>query len=471
MLMLYAAYFYSQHQITHQRRATCVINSKILSKLALNLLSKTCANIIEFVQKIIFSQDFIERNRNQKSDFSRNRKLPLSTLILYFCNLIKSSYQPELNKFWKILSGSVVAQNVVSKAALCKARKKLKSEAFVELNTKSLQYFNEHANPLTWNGLFLKAVDGSTVKLPDFPEIVEHFGTWNPRQGEPLPMARISQLFDPLNGITHHALIAPKSTGERELAAKHFEHLNERDLVLLDRGYPAFWLFKLILFNKANFCSRISCKKWRIIRKFIKSGRHEQLIKLTIPTTSITACKNLQLDTHPIRLRLVRVELDSGESEVLVTSLVDTEKYPYQLFAELYHDRWPIEEDYKVMKCRIEVENFSGKSPLSVYQDFHAAVFSKNITAMLVASTRERVATATNSRTYAYKINFTQALSTMRDTIVVLLQGSQKIIVKIISDLLETIAKALEPVRPGRKFPRNHKRAQRKCCLNYKPIL
>lgn len=368
----------NQQQISHQRRASCLTNLKILSKLAQNLLSKTCANIVEYIQKIIFSQDFIERNRNQKSDFSRNRKLPLSILILYFCNLIKSSYQPELNKFSKILSGSVVAQNVVSKAALCKARKKLKSEAFVELNTKTVQYFNEHANPLTWNGFFLKAVDGSTVKLPNFPGIVEHFGTWNPRLGEPLPMARISQLFDPLNGISHHALIAPKSTGERELAAKHF--------------------------------------------------------------------------THPIRLRLVRVELDSGESEVLITSLIDTEKYPHQLFAELYHDRWPIEEDYKVMKCRIEVENFSGKSPLSVYQDFHAAVLSKNITAMMVASARERVATATDSRTFTYKVNFTQALSTMRDTIVALLQGSRKTIVKIISDLMETIAKAVEPGEAGAKI-------------------
>jgi Transposase DDE domain len=469
--MLYFAYFFNHQHIIQKRRASCLKNSKILSKLAQNLLSKICANLIKFIQKCIYSQDFLDRNRNQKPDFSRNRKLPLATLILYFCNLIKSSYQPELNKFWKIFSGTVVAQNVVSKAALCKARKKLKAEAFIELNQKTVKHFNEHANPLTWHGFSLKAIDGSTVKLPNFPGIIEHFGAWNPRQGGPLPMARISQLFDPLNGITHHAIIAPKNTGERELAAKHFEHLIERDLVLLDRGYPAFWLFKLILFYHASFCSRISCKKWKIIRRFMKSGRREQVITLPIPGTSIAACKNLQLDTQPIRLRLVRVELESGESEVLITSLIDMEKYPYQLFSELYHDRWPIEEDYKVMKCRIEVENFSGKSPLSVYQDFHAAVLSKNITAMMVASTREKVASATASRVLVYKSNFTQALSTMRDTIVVLLKGSHKTILKIISDLLETITKSVEPVRPGRKYPRNHKRAQRKCCLNYKPIL
>jgi len=102
---------------------------------------------------------------------------------------------------------------------------------------------------------------------------------------------------------------------------------------------------------------------------------------------------------------------------------------------------------------------------------FHAAVFSKNITSILVASARERVEKAASSRTIGYKSNFTQALSTMRDTIVVLFRGTRKTILRIISDLLETIARAVEPVRPGRKYPRNHKRAQKKFCLNYKPIL
>ena len=99
------------------------------------------------------------------------------------------------------------------------------------------------------------------MKLPIFPEIVEHFGTWNPRQGDPVAMARGSPMFDPLKRITSPALISPKSIGEREMAASHFEHITEQDLVVLDQVYPAFWLFKLILSRNAQFCSRISTKK------------------------------------------------------------------------------------------------------------------------------------------------------------------------------------------------------------------
>ncbi len=53
-------------------------------------------------------------------------------------------------------------------------------------------------------------------------------------------MARVSQLFDVLNHITIDAVISPKKDGERALAVEHFEYLRPYDLVLLDRGYPAF---------------------------------------------------------------------------------------------------------------------------------------------------------------------------------------------------------------------------------------
>ncbi len=58
-----------------------------------------------------------------------------------------------------------------------------------------------------------------------------------------------------------------------------------------------------------------------------------------------------------IKIQMIRIELDSGETEILVTSRSDRKKYPYELFREWYYKRWPVEEDYKAMKYRIEVKN------------------------------------------------------------------------------------------------------------------
>ena len=84
----------------------------------------------------------------------------------------------------------------------------------------------------------------------------------------------------------------------------------------------------------------------------------------------------------------MRITLDSGTVEVLCISLLDQERYPYALFKDLYYHRWPVEEDYKVLKLRVEVENWSGKSPLSIYQDFHAKVFTATLTAILAQQVR-----------------------------------------------------------------------------------
>ena len=199
-------------------------------------------------------------------------------------------------------------------------------------------------------------------------------------------------MFDVLNDITLEALISPKATGERALAARHFDHLKSSDLVLLDRGYPAFWLFALILEQGAQFCARMPLGGWQTVERFVASGLREQIVLLWPSSEANQECSARGLSLAPIKVRLIRVELDSGEVEVLATSLVDNVAYPTTVFKELYHYRWPVEENYKVLKSRIEIENFTGKSVLAVYQDFHAKVLTANLTAILAQPAQKVVA-------------------------------------------------------------------------------
>ncbi len=277
-------------------------------------------------------------------------------------------------------------------------------------------------------------------------------------------------MFDVLNKITIDAIISPKARGERELAAFHFLKLMPNDLVLLDRGYPAFWLFKLILSMDANFCARISCTKWKVVRKFYLSGKKEAIINLNPPTTSFSKCKELGLDKKPIKLRLVRVTLDTGETEILITSLTDMDKYPKNIFADLYHLRWPVEEDYKTIKYRLQVENFSGKTTLSVYQDFHAKIFSKNLTAVISLTVKDEIKHISEQRKFKYQINFAQALSKMKHSIVLLFIRPMEIVQTIVSKLQKIFVQTLEQIRPGRKYNRNHKVKRKKYHFAYKPV-
>ena len=56
------------------------------------------------------------------------------------------------------------------------------------------------------------------------------------------------------------------------------------------------------------------------------------------------------------------VDLPSGEADILVSSLADQQAYPTSLFANLYHQRWGVEEDYNILKSRLNIENYSSVS-------------------------------------------------------------------------------------------------------------
>jgi hypothetical protein len=57
----------------------------------------------------------------------------------------------------------------------------------------------------------------------------------------------------------------------------------------------------------------------------------------------------------------------------LCASRIKVTSREVDLFKELYYLRWGIEENYKRLKQWVEIENFSGKSVLSIQQDFYNA--------------------------------------------------------------------------------------------------
>ncbi len=180
------------------------------------------------------------------------------------------------------------------------------------------------------------------------------------------------------------------------------------------------------------------------------------------------ACRQRGLSTEPLGVRLIRVELPSGEIEVLVTSLLDRASFPQSLFQELYHHRWPVEEDYKVFKSRLEVEDWSGKSVKAVCQEFHATVFTKNHAAILAQPAQQIVELQNQARKYRYQINLTNLISKMKDTIVYLLHDVD--IWPLLQVLWEQMIKTIEPIGPGRSFPRHKRLKRRRFVMNYKAV-
>ena len=69
-----------------------------------------------------------------------------------------------------------------------------------------------------------------------------------------------------------------------------------------------------------------------LLKNSMQSGKNEAIVKIEPSPQSSRKCFEMGLDKKPIKVRLIRVELDSGETEILVTSLKDMKKYPQDLF-------------------------------------------------------------------------------------------------------------------------------------------
>ena len=401
------------------------------------------------------NEAFLLQARRSERDFTRERALPLQRLVPLLLNFRKGTNRDELDQFFETITDDPASVTPVSEAAFCRARQKLKPEALVTLNNVLLDSTNQQVVQQRWRGLRVLAVDGSTGRLPNLPAIEEYFGK---PSGSGVPLARFSRLFDVLNNQILQADMVPYATGERELAAEYLLYSRPDDLFLYDRGYPAFWLFAFHAKEQRHYCARVRHDFHSEVKAFVADGAKERIVVLTPNAASMRQCREGHLPADPLHVRLIRVELESGEVEVLITSLRDTKAYPYCAFAKLYALRWGIEENYKREKQRLEIENFSGRTPWVLLQDFHAKIFAQNLTAIFVRLAQWLADARYQHRRHGYRINFANALSKMKNNLVRLFLETSPL--ELSWRLLQRMADAVEAVRPGRKFPRDMKKVR-----------
>lgn len=365
----------------------------------------------------------------------------------------------------------------MSKASFSKARKELSHTAFIELRQRTNHlYYQDFPAQKHWRGHRLLAVDGSKLTLPDEAAVREHFGVPGESQA---PMALLSGLYDVLNGRWIDAQLRPYASSERDCVVEHLWHTEDHDLVLYDRGYPGYWLYALHHERKRHFCMRVAWNLYNEGRDLCRDpDRREAIITLKPSKEAKAKCAEVGIASPPLRLRLIKVQLDGAQgkgTELLITDLLDEQAYPADDFKALYHHRWAIEEGYKALKCRAEVENWSGRSVEAIEQDVHIKLLTQNLNAMHVAAAelrreeRQAKRQRQRARRHEQAINRAAALTRLKDQIVGLLSG--KGIKEQVRALIERISELTEVVRPGRRIERKRRSTGRSPYRRgYKPM-
>lgn len=355
--------------------------------------------------------------------------------------LALNEYLPEIHKV------------VVSAAAFTQARRKLKHTAFIELNTKAIvnaMYADTYKKS---HGLRILAIDGSKIILPQTKETENIFGTTairNKQMEGHYVSGLASVLYDVLNNVALDARLVPGRSSEIAEAIHHLSYVQKGDLVIFDRGYSSYQMMSSVLKTKADFLIRCRQNSFNIVNTMLRGEGEDDIITTLKPSAS---CRQKYGDTVPAILwvRFVRVTLNTGEIEVLATSLTDTKKYPLTFFKELYWKRWSIETFYGTLKNRLCLENFSGISSEAIKQDFYATVFLAGLESILTEDVDESL--AQKDVVHNQQVNKAVSFNALKNRAFDLFLSDLPI-EEVITELTELFMKTPTLYRENKKSPR-----------------
>jgi Transposase DDE domain len=387
---------------------------------------------------------------------------------------MSKSIQRELNSFFKTVRGKDYDIQEVTKGALTQARAKLKPEAFIEMNQAAVAQFYEGAPYWLWKDYRLLAVDGSTLNLPDQPSVAGEFGVLHAGCNADVKrsMARISICYDVLNLAVLDARIDKYVTSERALLNHHLDQIEFKngDLLLLDRGYPSIALMYELHQKGIHFCMRMKTEWWKEVEQMVAKNETDKIVSFQLPPKDRALMKLYNSQSKTVSCRLSVIDLGNGEKEVLCTALMDSDSCSLVDLKELYHYRWGAEEAYKLLKCRMDLEVFSGKTAISVKQNFYAKIIMMTTCAALSfpIDQKLRKENERNKPKYPKQPNKTNALAFMKSAWVTL--WVKKKLKALIKELDKILYNTADIIRNGRSFKRKHWKNKKPPAMTYKRL-
>lgn len=412
--------------------------------------------------------------------FVRNRKLPQECIMKYIPWNRGRSTALEAMYFMEEYWG--VSDMDVSKQAISERRMIIDPQAYIDINDDLIREIYKKPEELkTFKGYYLTAMDGSIFDLPNYPTIKEDFNIQKNNHSHHTATARVSTMVDVLNEFIISSHIGCRKIGEIKPAINHIDDVKtkinlRKSIIICDRGYVSKELMLKIMQNRSHFVIRLTKKSFKEKRK--KMTKNDQIIWVPLDETYIKTLSDKRLRKFAtkkeiLRLRIINIQLPSGEIETLATNLYD-ESITIDDFKEIYNKRWTIETNYDKLKNKLQTENFSGRRKIIIEQDFYSDIYVFNIATTIKHDINQQIEKQRRKNNkYRYKeysANFNIAVGLVKKELLNLLDSDEEKKQQTIEKIFKILEKHLipikeerkttprEPVDYGHKFSDNNKR-------------
>jgi hypothetical protein len=369
---------------------------------------------IDQVKFKIINEDFIGTHKSKPNDFTRDRKLTFQIVFMQILRKTVKSLQVSLNELF--MNGHI--PDLVSASAYTQARSKFKHTAFIELNDDIINiFYSEDEKIKKWNGYRCLAADGSKIILPNTEEIGEEYGliaVKNKTMNGSFSCSMFECYYDVLNHIAVKSVLAHGLSYEVNLAAQMLCATTEQDLLIYDRAYASYEFLATLTTHKKNYLIRCSNGSFKEAHQLLRDTKNwSNIVTLKVPSSQKKNICEKKLPTE-IKVRFISVILSTGEVEILATSIMD-KTIEREEFRWLYGVRWGVETFFSVVKGRLCLENFTGKTAEAVKQDFWSTLFISNFETLMTADTETKLNANLNEWQYVKKINTSVSFNTIKN--------------------------------------------------------
>jgi hypothetical protein len=311
-----------------------------------------------------------------------------------------------------------------------------------------------------WCGLRVFAVDGTTLTAPDTPENQAAFPQpKSQRPGCGFPLIRLVAFFALATGMMTGWIHGAWGQSELALLQHLWEQLRPGELLLGDRGFCTWGLLAQCQARQVHAVFRVRGARRRDFRRGKRLSRDEREVqwrKPAQPPRTISAEEWARLPDS-LTLRVVRCRINvrgfRTRQVILVTTLLDRQRYSLEALSELYLRRWEMELTLRHLKVTLQMDHLSCKTPENLQREIRLHLLVHNLVrrVMLEAARRHRVP--------LNRLSFAGALAACRRCGEALLQArSRRQRQELLDELFRGIAADLLPDRPGRREPRAVKR-------------
>ena len=145
----------------------------------------------------------------------------------------------------------------------------------------------------------------------------------------------------------------------------------------------------------------------------------------------------------------------------MLTSL-GQKQLPIRQAGALYFKRWAIETSFALIKIKLQLENFSGKTVTSIFQDFYATMYIANLAAFAAGSADQIIADADADKNLCYprQANRNRSIHKLRKLFLCFIMEPdaslrEAMLDRLVSDIAKCPVSIVPGRSPARKSPRS----------------